>query len=263
MNKIILFRFHSNIEIAIERINLLKRFNPDKHIHGLFGGKKSESTFFEESLRSQLSSFTVIDSEDPKWKWLHIDLTLKEWYRKTGKNIEFDFLYDIEWDMLLLDSLDNIYPKILDQNSIALNAYEPIDNIRDNWDWTSEEPDKSKFLKFERYMNKKFGIEKLEFASLGPWAMLSKDFVDEFSNTEDNDLVLGEIAFPAYAQALKYNVIEAGLHPGWYDEVNEIKFFNAMDESIRIDSIKEELKKPNGRRAFHPVKYLISDLIDL
>ncbi len=39
---IILFRFHKDIEVAKERIKIIKHFNPNLPVHVLFGGKKED-----------------------------------------------------------------------------------------------------------------------------------------------------------------------------------------------------------------------------
>jgi len=251
-NSILLFRFHKEFEVCLNRIKLLRELNPDLPVHGLYGGPAENMAEARGLLEPFLSSFEMSSNQDPEWKWLHPDLTLKEWFKNRGCRLSFDYLFDYEWDILTLAPLASIYPPI-SKDSIALTALRPIDKVRDSWDWLTTEPHRSHYQQFCQYMKKTFDLSEQTYASLGPGPVFSRSFLERFSEEKDIDLVLSEITYPAYAEALGFSMIDTGLHPTWFSDQAQ-KYFNCLDIEIDHETIKEELKNPEGRRAFHPVK---------
>ena len=235
------------------RIAILKHFNPNHEIHGLYGGNASEFDHFRDQLTNQLASVEMTRSDNPEWKWLHPDLSLKHWYQSHGQNLDFDFLYDFEWDILALDSLDNIYPEI-DDDTIALSALTELSQVKDSWDWTSVEPDATSYRQFRAMLSSSYNIGEQKFASLGPGPYLSRKFLETFSAEPDCDLVISEISYPAYAEALGFKLISTGFFPDWHDDDTQNRYFNCHDHEIKIATVIEELNKPDGRRIFHPIK---------
>lgn len=254
--KIILFRFHKDIEVCKSRLEILKHFNPRYEIHGLYGGDPQKFDYFSNELSKLLKTIKSTNSNDAEWKWLHPDIALKHWYFEHGKNLDFDFLYDFEWDILALDSLDNIYPTI-DQDTIALSALTQMNQVKNEWDWTSKEPYLSRYAEFKNFLKSNYNIKEQTYTSLGPGPYLSRKFLRAFSHTEDNDLVISEIAYPAFAQALNFKIINTGIMPEWDDFENQAKFFNCENIEINQSVILKELKRKSARRIFHPVKAAI------
>jgi hypothetical protein len=126
------------------------------------------------------------------------------------------------------------------------------------WDWTGNEPHKSLYEKFASYMKSTHGVESLDIGTLGPAPLLSRKFLEQFSDTEDIDWVISEISYPAYAQAFGYDIVDNTFHPGWFSD-DAKRYFNCNDDLIQESTIIEELKKKTGRRIFHPFKEILSD----
>ena len=250
---IVLFRFHKNLDLCKKRIEILNYYNPDKEIHGLYGGNVSEFESYRSGLKDQLKTIKYTDSNDSEWKWLHPDISLKRWFIEFGNKLSFDYLYDYEWDILALDNLDLIYPRI-NQETIALSSLTPMRKVKETWDWTSQDPHADKYEKFKKYLFGEYNIKVQQYASLGPGPYLTRKFLEEFSKTQDVDLVISEISYPAIAEGLGFNIIDTGIMPDWDDEENENKYFNCNDVEIKKEVIKEELIKESGRRIFHPIK---------
>jgi len=117
--------------------------------------------------------------------------------------VPFEFIFDYEWDILTAAPLEQIYPGKYDNRTVALCAVTPFtEEIEESWFWSSSSYYRPRLLEFLGYMAEKFNLMSLQYASLGPGPLFSRSFVDEFSWTEDVDLINSEIAFPAYAQAL-------------------------------------------------------------
>lgn len=261
MENIILFRFHSDFEICKERIKILKHFNPNLPILGLYGGPKENFEEAKKILGNSLINIQISSSENRNYKWFHADQTLKEWFQNYGKDINFKFLFDYESDIFTLAPLKTLYPEISD-STIALSALEEFEKVESIWNWTSESPHKEAFNKLCEFMETTYKVKKPKYASLGPGPYFSKKFLSDFSNSEQPkeliDPVVSEIIYPFYAEALGYKMVNTNLHPGWFDEQKAAKYFNCENIKIEKETIIEEGKSPRGRRAFHPVKYMVT-----
>ena len=133
---LILFRFHEDIRLCKDRIATLRFFNPDTPIYGLYGGPAGEFPNVRRSLGSELESVHLFKHRSRKWKWLHPDLGVKHWFKEFGHTLEFDYLFDYEYDILAAAPLRRLYPKINEQ-SIALSAVTKLSNVENRWNWTS------------------------------------------------------------------------------------------------------------------------------
>lgn len=266
--KIILFRFHSNYDVCKERVAIIKYYNPHIPIYGLFGGDFSDWKKVKEYFKdSPLEQIYVSTSTDKYWKWLHPEHTLREWYILHGYKIPFKLLFDEEWDILPAASLSKLYPTLPGRKCISLTGVENFDKVKDRWRWVTDESHSKDFIKFQTYIKDKFQIEKIIHATLGPGQIFTRQFLEDFASLsldmEYVDPIVSEIVYPVVAQILGYKVIDTGLYPGWFHRNEAIKLFNCWYIPIEKDVISEEVKKKDGRRVFHPVKYqfLLQDLI--
>lgn len=251
MKRIILFRFHDSLDVSANRLELLRRYNPDTQIVGLWGGDRSGFQKARQALASRLDHIWEIPVESPRWKWQHADLALLMWYRHEGRHIDFDMLHLVEWDLLLLASLDQIYGET-GRNGVALTGLTPLERIQHNWYWTSVEPYATQWRQLQKHVHDRYGWQGPNFACQGPANTYSKAFLERYSQEEIPELVHDELRIPLYAQALGFEV--AGL-PQIYREIKnpkEMKFFNCEKRPILECRIRWELLKPRGRRVFHP-----------
>lgn len=253
---IILYRFHEKPDIAFESIRILRHFNPDTEIHAFYGGEEEGYADAAELLKDSVSSISMFEGEkEAKWKWRHTDLMLKDWHRKVGKNLEFDFLFSYEYDIVTFAPLDSFYPDI-DDHTLALAASGPFtEALEHRWTWTSHEDYRPDFLRFCEYLKSEYGIKRQSYACLGPGPLLPRSFLDEWIKTDDIELVHDELAYPAYAEALGYKQVAHSMHPGFGLTHEETKFFNChKNRNVTPVMIKEELAAPGGVRSFHPLK---------
>ncbi len=261
MENIILFRFHKDFESCKNRVEILKYFNPTVPIYALYGGPKENFAKAQDSLGNLVIDMQMSTNQDPEYKWFHPDQTLKEWYLTYGKNLDFKYLYDYESDILALAPLAELYPKI-DDKTISLSGVEKLDDVENTWSWTSEPGHKENFAKLCSFMKDTYGVARPTQVSLGPGPYLSKTFLHDFSNSNQPanliDPVISEIIYPYYAECLGYQIVNSGLHPTWFDEESCTKYFNCEDISIKKEVIMDEAYNPLGRRAFHPVKYIVT-----
>jgi hypothetical protein len=62
-----------------------------------------------------------------------------------------------------------------------------------------------------------------------------------------------ELRLPLFAQILGFPVVDNGLRGPWRGE-REHEFFHFRAREIELETIRAELAKPGGARAFHPVR---------
>ncbi len=76
----ILFWFYLELELCLNRLQLLRAFNRSAKIYGLYGGPPADADKYRVLLEPLLDDFYCSPSKDKHWKWLHGDLMNLEWY---------------------------------------------------------------------------------------------------------------------------------------------------------------------------------------
>lgn len=253
MKRIILFRYHKKPLICRNRLLQLKKLNPTVKIFGLYGGEEINFPKYKKALEPFLEHNYCLKNKTKDWRWRNGDLGIRLWYKAVGNKINFEMLHFIEWDLLLVDSLDKIYKKI-PKNCVGLTALTPLKNVESRWNWTSKEPMKSEWLKLLKYVKKRFKYSKQPYASLGPGSCLPKKFLDKYSSINVPELCHDELRLPLFGQIFDFKLIDTGFHKKWFDEEQNKKFTCGGGYKIILKTVKEELKKKNGARAFHPYR---------
>jgi len=254
MERIVLFRFHENPAVCENRLRLVRKMNPDIAIFGLYGGEDGAVGSFSR-LSPYLENFFIIGDKSAEWKWKNSDLAARLWLDAVGAKTDFDMLRMIEWDLVLFDSLDNIYRSI-PENGIGLTGLTELINIEDKWDWTSVKKERIKYEALFDFARKRYGYEKTPYASLGPGCCLPRKFLADYAAAEVPELCHDELRLPLFGQVLGYQLYDTGFYKKWFDE-GEHAYFNCMDRLIDGSTIVGELKKAAGRRVFHPYRNLI------
>ena len=261
---IILFRYHNSPEVARERLNILRYFNPSTKIYVLDGGYPPHFEKRSAVIEDLVEHIWLYDSKQtPNWKWRHTYQLVKDWYRQVGQTLDFDFMYSYEYDLLTLQPLQDVYPNI-DDTSIALGACAPFTNeVESSWYWTGQDIPKLyreySFPRFQKYMHHTYGLARQSAVCLGPGPLFPKKFLDKWAETEDIALVHEEILYPAYAEAFGFKIVDHGMHPGFNATLEESVYFNcAFDGQVSVSMIRDQLALQEGRRTFHPVKEYVT-----
>ncbi len=252
MKRIILFRFHKFPKVCLNHINILHKYNPNIEIFGIYGGKPENYENFKKILENKIKNIFDYSHQTKKWKWENGDLAVRDWYQQFGKNIPFDMLHLIEWDMLFFSSLDKIYSHI-PKDSIGLTGLIPLKLVEKKWDWTSEEPYKSRWLKLLQTARTQFNYNQEPYGCIFGGACFSRYFLEKYSKIEIIKLCHDELRTPLFAQILKVQLVDTKLANVWFDAPDE-KYFNANNKDVDIKLIEQELQKSKGRRVFHPYR---------
>lgn len=250
MKRAVLLRFHRRLPVCRNRIGLLRLFNPSLSIFGLYGGPAAKETSFRRGL-GDIDHFYSVAGQSSEWKWRHGDLAVRQWYREAGRSLAFDVLHVVEWDLLFLDSLANIFRDV-PADSLGLAGLVPLRSLGDGWSWTSREPFKSEWEKLLRYGREELGFAGEPMACIAGGAVLPRGFLEKYAAREVPEWGNDELRMPLFGAALGHEPVDTGFYR-WNDP-SLLPYFNIEIEEIREDAIRMELARDGGRRVFHPCR---------
>lgn len=258
MKRIIVFRFHKLPEICLERLNLLKQLNPSVEIFGLFGGESDDAPQMQAILTPLLENIFSIAEYAPAWKWRFSDLALYQWFANVGMHVNFDVAHLIEWDLLLCKPLDNLYAHIA-SDSLGLTAVRRVEAVETNYALTTMEPFSLEWKKLLKWAEMNHGYSDQPLACLGPGYCVPRRFLEAYSSLEMPEISIDELRIPLAAQLLGMAVEDTRLCRDWFVE-EELKIFNTKKKEVAVSVVNLELRKPKGRRAFHPFRVCLGEL---
>jgi len=258
----ILFWFYTRPDVCRNRFDLLKRFNPNARIYGLYGGPLADEPVYRETLKA-LDAFHTVPSEDSFWKWVSGDLALLEWFRSQGRELPWDSVVIAQWDMLAFEPFEHVFRGIReDQFFLPRYAYRSIvPEFESRWFWTSEaveagipDDDKRKpylrnfYLRFRDHVRDSYGFTEPLPYGLFYIAVLPRTFFEGFSAVKDPSLGFLEYKMPTYAKIFGLDRFEVDLG----ERVEGGQHLNAAHREISEAHIRQELSKEFGWRVFHP-----------
>ena len=129
----ILFWFYKDSAVCINRLRLLRKYNPQIPIYGLYGGNSEEAPRFKTALGPYLDDFfhyTTPASE--QWKWENGDLMIAAWYRNRGQFLPWRTLVVVQWDMLIFDYIEKVFEE-LKEGEILLSSVRPLSEVASWW----------------------------------------------------------------------------------------------------------------------------------
>ncbi len=252
MNLAVLFWFYKEPEVCENRLQLIKKYNSNLKIYGLFGGELSDTEIYKEKLGRYLDDFYVFDSnKNVDWKWINGDLMILDWYNEKGRNLNWDSIVVVQWDMLIFDSLLDQFSGI-NKNQIYLSGLRNLDKeIENEWDWTKPgEKERQNYLNFLKYVKKNYGYaDDPPLCSLFILQVFPKIFFEKYLTVKNKEIGMLEYKIPIYAKIFRIPFYKKDLGTRWNDDPKPL---NAIPEEISSDYIKEELIKKDGWRIFHP-----------
>ncbi len=252
MNLAVLFWFYKEPEICENRLQLIKKYNPNLKIYGLFGGEFSDTEMYKEKLGKYLDDFYAFDlNKNTDWKWINGDLMILDWHDKRGRGLDWDSIVVIQWDMLVFDSLMNQFSGIK-KDQIYLSGLRNLDKeIENEWDWTNPGgKERKNYLSFLEYVKKNYGYaDNPPLCSLFILQVFPKIFFEKYLTVKDKEIGMLEYKVPIYAKIFGIPFYEKDLGTRWNGGPKPL---NAIPEEIPEDYIKKELAVKDGWRIFHP-----------
>jgi len=255
MKRIIIFRFDRNPRICQNHLKYIQKLNPDVPIYGIYGGKEKDFSKYKKWLGGYFAGLYLARGRTDRFKWQNFDLVLRDWYRDVGRAIDFDTAYVIEWDLILTVSIERAYAHIK-KGEVGLTALVPLRSIEKKWYWTTREPYATEWKKLLAWAKDTCQYRGKPNASFGPGLCVPKAFLERYGKIKIPELVHDELRVPLFAQIFGFASKDTGFHKVWFDK-SEWKYFNCRGKKewlIRPETIRAELRKPNGRRVFHPYR---------
>ncbi|MET9730997.1 hypothetical protein ABZZ79_10130 [Streptomyces sp. NPDC006458] len=254
IERAVVFRFHRDPLVSRARVALLRRLNPRVPVHGLFGGAGGArgAAFRLTGERLLGLDSLYVSRHSAFWNWKNGDLALLDWYREVGRRLSFDVLHLVEWDLLLTDSLERVYAMV-PVEAVGLTAPTPLSVIGDDWRWLNGRDEAREWRELLAYARSGFGYDGTPYGCLGIGPCFPRAFLDDYAAADPPDLGNDELRYPLFAQLLGHPVADTGFRHAWHSAAED-RYFNAVGTGIAPDTVKAELAKPDGRRAFHPVR---------
>lgn len=260
MKRAVLFQFHQHWDVCAERLRLLRTLNPEATVFGLFGGEPRDLAAARHLFDDPNRVFEVVD-RSAGWKWQNTDLCVREWFRTVGHRVSFDVLHVLQWDLLLCSPLSVAYSHI-PADAIGLTGLIPLATIEDRWYWTTNEPQRTDSRRLLDWASREHGELGATLACLGPGYVLPRRFIEEFARFEMPEFGHDELRLPLFARILGCPLADTRFYPAWFDAPGE-RLFNANGDDIDMLAIAEQLRDPQGRRAFHPVRQTVPREIEV
>ena len=250
MDRLIYFRFHDHAAVCANHVRFLKHLNPEVPIFG-FG----EWIDGVRSIRAAgLEHVYVIGNEDSRWKWKNGDLALRRWFDAVGHRLEFDVVHVVDWDLLYLRSLDDLFGD-LGADGVAVSGKSAIDDaIEWGWNWapTGEDEQSREYRRLREHVAEELGYEGETYACIGPGMTLSRAFLEDYAACAVPEYSNEEVRVPLFAHALGYDVEDTGLTEifGYHED----EYFNAMNREVDVETARAMVERPDGRDALHPMR---------
>ena len=254
ITRLVVFRFDRNPLICRSRVRQLRRLNPDVVIAGLYGGAAGlRGALFRAASRSLLGldSFYA-SSRDGRWNWQHGDLALAAWFRDVGGRYAFDVAHLVEWDLVLAAPLAEVYGHV-PPDSVGLTALTPLDEVARDWEWVCRDDRRPQSEALLAALRDDWGFQGEPHVCLGVGPCFPRAFLEAYAAVEPPELGNDELRLPQMARVLGFRVVDTGLRRAWRSGSEDL-VFNASGREIDPAVVRAELQRPDGRRAFHPVR---------
>jgi hypothetical protein len=257
MKLAILFWFYKKPQVCENRLEILRKYNPDTPIYGLYGGDPKEANRYRLTLCEYLDDFYVFDQQkDTNWKWLHGDLMIATWYRERGIGLSWDTIVVVQWDTVVYGPVSELF-SMLKEGEILLSGLRPVEEVEQRWSWVSpDNPDqRERYLRFLEYVRRHSGFDQEPLCCLFIVVCLSRSFLERYSGVEQPELGFLEYRVPIYAQIFGTPFCTEHPFEPWWDGIDPFSqdlALNALPREIARRTILRHLMHPRGARVFHP-----------
>jgi hypothetical protein len=211
----VLFWFYRDPELCENRLRMLRRFNPDCRIYGLYGGPPEEADEFERCLGELLDDFYAFDDvSESWWKWINGDLVIRTWYTQRGRDLDWDAVLVVQWDMLLLGPLDRLLGRPA-ADEVILSGLRPVAEVQPWWAWVNGS-DRPQFDEFMNHLTARFGYSDGAWCCQFVLVCLGRNFLESYAGVEEAELGFIEYRVPTYARLFGMRV-SAPRFPCWWE----------------------------------------------
>lgn len=260
MKLAILFWFYKDASLCLNRLQVLRKYNPDTPIFGLYGGDINQTEEFRSALGAYLDDFYAYSKDkDAQWKWRNGDLMIAQWQRDRGKDLAWDTIVIAQWDMLIIGAVENLFPS-LKQDEVLLSGLRPVKEVENWWWWLRQNSaERQEYFEFLEYIKASHPYHDEPLCCEFIVACLSKKFLDKYAQIPDAELGFLEYKLPIYAQIFGIPFCTAHpYNPWWADDPAtrslplRAKILNADVYEVSLRMVFSHLLSGSGARIFHP-----------
>ncbi len=253
----VLFWFYKDFEICVNRLKILKIYNPNIKVYALFGGDLNKITQAKAAIEHLIDDFYVFPyKKDSFWKWKHGDQMIAHWYLERGNTLVWDSLFIMQWDMLVFAPLEKIF-HMLKPGQILISGTRPFKEVQSFWNYA--DPTTNHLKSFRRYLKTKFSYVGPLFASEFIVACLPRIFLDKYSDIGHPEDGFLEYKLPTLAYIFGIPFCDTrDFSPYWPKENKKERWYwyrwslNPFGRQVFLSKILKELYHKSGKRIFHP-----------
>lgn len=262
MEPAVLFWFYKKEGVCTQRLRILRQMNPMAKIYGLYGGPVSEAPRAAASLEGYLEDLYVFPEErSTGWKWRNGDQLIARWYQERGRDLDWETVFVMQWDMLPLAPLAELF-STLEPNQILLSGFRPVAEVESWWPWVGgKNPVKRKeYDSFKDFLRSRFNYEGPLFACLFVVVCFPRSFLKRYSDESIPETGFLEYKIPTLAKIFGVPVCSGHPYEPWWAANPQTRslpsskrLLNGVGREVLTSVIINELSKPDGARLFHPV----------
>lgn len=252
MDKAIIFWFYKEIDVCLNRLEIIKKYNPDLKIFGLYGWDKKNEKEYKNKLWEYFDDFYTIENQDSYRKWAYGDLALQEWFSNKWQYLKWDSVYIVQWDILIFNSLDKIFNNY-QKDQVFFSGTKILNKKTEKqWSWTNSEKERPKYLEFKNYLKKNFDYDTNLVCCLPMFEILPRKFFEEYAKLKNLEWWFIEYRKPTYAKIMWFDFYKKDLGVRRFQPNPELLPMNWNSEERSFEFINKELEKKDWRRMFHP-----------
>ena len=238
----LLYIFYGSSATCAHRVQIFRELNPDLKIYGICTAGISQKRRFQ-IVEGQCDHLWYLPDHDAKWCWYNLDKVACMWYQDIGRQLDFEKILVVDWDVLLLEPVI----KWLDQ--VGENEVKIIDV------WENKKPGEN-YWTSNRYPEYAAFKEKLSLSNPSGYALLNA-FLFAYACTKSSfgKFAAQVISLPGYCEFRLPTVMAThGLSVTNFKRPNNWgSFATVTGLSIPKRVIQGELSNAEGFRMFHPV----------
>lgn len=257
MRQDILFLFYSNFGLCQANLKRLRRLNPDVKIFAYYTGSPENRVTAAEAVEGFVDDYYAFPFDRPaRWRWQHFDQMLVVWFEKRGRELEWDTVFLVQWDMLVAAPIQKIYPELM-PNQALLTPVRCMSEIEDTW--FHAQPENSDLQGFRHWLKVRFGYNDEIYATPVVIAGLPRCFFVAALDRGYPETGYIEYTLPTMMYVYGIEVAYDTRYEVWWNP-ESVEGCRPVGCTVSVDQVQiprsqmyEELSRADGNRIFHPI----------